>query len=57
MLVFSGTTRMHTEVLSTSVFLQLSIGSLEAAVAVSLLMVGVAVVVLVLVRVLGLETL
>jgi molybdate transport system permease protein len=55
-LVFSGATRMKTEVLSTTVFLELSIGNLEAAVAVSLLMVMAAVVVLLLVRFLGTET-
>ena len=52
-LVFAGATRMRTEVLSTTVFLELSIGNLEAAVAVSLLMVLVAVAVLVVVRRLG----
>lgn len=52
-LVFAGTTRMKTEVLSTTVFLELSIGRLDAAVAVSLLMVVMAVVVLVFLRVLG----
>jgi molybdate transport system permease protein len=54
-LVFSGATRMRTEVLSTSVFLELSIGNLEAALAVSLLMIGVAVVVLVVTRLFGLR--
>jgi len=49
-LVFSGATRMRTEVLPTSVFLELSIGNLEAAVAVSLLMIFAAVVVLVILR-------
>ncbi|MGB0758992.1 MAG: ABC transporter permease [Rubripirellula sp.] len=52
-LVFAGATRMRTEVLSTTVFLELSIGQLNAAVAVSLLMVVMAVVVLVVLRVLG----
>ena len=52
-LVFAGATRMRTEVLSTTVFLELSIGQLNAAVAVSLLMVAMAVVVLVLLRLLG----
>ncbi len=42
-LVFCGATRMRTEVLSTSVFLELSTGDLGAAVAVSFLMIGVAV--------------
>src|SRR5947199_336634 len=52
-LVFSGATRMRTEVLSTSVFLELSVGRIEAAVAVSLLMVACAVIVLLLVRLIG----
>jgi len=52
-LVFAGATRMRTEVLSTTVFLELSVGQLESAVAVSLLMVAVAVVVLGVVRLLG----
>lgn len=49
-LVFAGATRMKTEVLSTTIFLELSIGNLEAAVAVSLLMVLAAVAVLVVLR-------
>jgi molybdate transport system permease protein len=52
-LVFAGATRMRTEVLSTTVFLELSIGQLDAAVAVSLLMVAMAIVVLLLLRLLG----
>ena len=52
-LVFAGATRMRTEVLSTSVFLELSIGQLDAAVAVSLLMVMMAVIVLIILRILG----
>ncbi len=52
-LVFSGATRMKTEVLPTTVFLELSVGRLEAAVAVSLLMMGSAVVALLLVRACG----
>lgn len=52
-LVFAGSTRMRTEVLSTTVFLELSIGRLDAAVAVSLLMVAMAVVVLVILRLAG----
>ena len=54
-LVFCGATRMRTEVLSTSVFLELSIGNLESAVAVSLLMILAAVAVLLLVRLFGSE--
>ena len=49
-LVFAGATRMKTEVLPTTVWLELSVGNLEAAVAVSLLMVGFAVLVLVTMR-------
>ena len=52
-LVFSGATRFRTEVLPTSVFLELSIGNLEAAIAVSLLMVIAAVMVLLIVRLIG----
>ena len=52
-LVFAGATRMRTEVLSTTVFLELSVGQLEAAVAVSLLMVIAAMGVLGIVRLLG----
>jgi molybdate transport system permease protein len=50
LLVFAGATRMKTEVLSTTVFLELSIGNLRAAVAVSVLMVLAAVIVLVVTR-------
>ncbi len=54
-LVFAGSTRMKTEVLSTSVFLELSVGELHAAVAVSLLMVLLAIIVLVVLRLFGNE--
>jgi len=54
-LIFSGATRMKTEVLPTTVFLELSVGNLEAAVAVSLLMIIAAVAVLLLVRGYGLN--
>lgn len=54
-LIFSGATRMRTEVLPTTVFLELSVGNLEAAVAVSLLMVVAAVAVLLVIRMFGLE--
>ncbi|MEX1039711.1 MAG: ABC transporter permease [Pirellulaceae bacterium] len=54
-LIFSGATRMKTEVLPTTVFLELSVGNIEAAVAVSLIMVAAAVVVLVIARVFGLQ--
>jgi molybdate transport system permease protein len=55
-LIFSGATRMKTEVLSTTVFLELSVGHIEAAVAVSLLMIAAAVAVLLVVRFFGAET-
>ena len=54
-LIFSGATRMKTEVLPTTVFLELSVGNLEAAVAVSLLMVAAAVAVLFIIRSFGLQ--
>lgn len=53
LLIFAGATRQKTEVLSTTVFLELSIGNLEAAVAVSLIMVLAAVTVLIIARVWG----
>ena len=49
-LVFAGSTRRKTEVLPVSVHLELSIGNIEGAVAVSLMMVAMAVLVLVAVR-------
>ena len=52
-LVFAGVTRGRTEVLPTAVFLELSVGNLEAAVAVSVLMIGVAAVVLAVLRRVG----
>jgi molybdate transport system permease protein len=54
-LVFSGATRMRTEVLPTTVFLELSIGNIEAAAAVSLMMVFTALLVLILARMFGLR--
>lgn len=54
-LIFSGATRMRTEVLSTTVWLEFSIGNLEAGIAVSLVMIFAAVVVLILARTLGLR--
>ena len=53
-LVFAGATRGRTEVLSTTMFLEISVANIEAAVAVSLLMVIAALVVLVGVRMAGL---
>jgi molybdate transport system permease protein len=49
-LVFAGATRMKTEVLPTTVFLELSVGNLEAAAAVSMLLLLAAAGVLVLLR-------
>ena len=49
-LVFAGATRGKTEVLATTVFLELTLGNLEAAAAVSLLMVLTSVAVLAVVR-------
>lgn len=49
-LVFAGAIRGKTEVLSSSVFLEISIGNLEGAVIVSLMMVTIAIVVLIAVR-------
>ena len=53
LLIFAGATRGKTEVLSTTVFLELSIGNLAAAVAVSLIMVFAAVAVLAVARIWG----
>jgi molybdate transport system permease protein len=53
LLVFAGATRMKTEVLSTTVFLELSIGDLPAAVAVSMIMIAAAAVVLAIMRLAG----
>lgn len=52
-LIFSGATRMKTEVLSTTVFLEMSVGNVEAAVAVSLLMIGAGFLILMLIRLAG----
>jgi molybdate transport system permease protein len=54
-MVFAGTTRMRTEVLSTSVFLELSVGELHSAVAISLIMIAMAAVVLLVLRFSGLD--
>lgn len=55
-LIFSGATRLRTEVLPTTVFLELSIGNVEAAVAVSLIMIVAALAVLTIARAFGLRT-
>jgi molybdate transport system permease protein len=53
LLIFAGATRMKTEVLSTTVFLEMNVGDVSAAVAVSLIMVVAAVAVLVIARLWG----
>ena len=52
-LVFAGATRQKTEVLPTTVFLELSVGNLQSAVVISLFMVVLAIVVMILVRLFG----
>ena len=52
-LVFAGATRGRTEVLSTTVFLEINIGNLRGAVAVSLLMILLALAVILIVRTFG----
>ena len=53
LLIFAGATPMKTDVLSTTVFLEINVGDLEAAVAVSLIMVTAALVVLIMTRLWG----
>lgn len=57
LLVFAGATRGKTEVLSTTVFLELSVGNLHGAVTVSLMMIAAAIVVLAVTRLWGGRTL
>jgi molybdate transport system permease protein len=52
-LVFAGATRQRTEVLPTSIYLELNVGNVEGAVAVSMLMILVALIVLLIVRIFG----
>lgn len=54
-LIFSGATRMRTEVLPTTVFLEMSVGNIEAAVAVSLIMILAGFAVLIVLRYFGAE--
>lgn len=54
-LVFAGSTRQHTEVLPTSVYLEMQAGSLAGMLAVSMIMIVAAVVVLIIARVSGLK--
>ena len=53
LLVFVGSFRGRTEVLSTTIYLEQSIGNLEVALAVALLLIGVALLALLLIRLLG----
>lgn len=53
MLVFAGATRLKTEVLPTSVFLELSVGELQAALAVAFLLVLLATAALAVARLAG----
>ena len=54
-LVFAGATKMRTEVLSTSIFLELSSGDLGAATALSVMMIGLAITVLTVIRWFGMR--
>ncbi len=53
LMVFSGTTRRKTEVLATSVYLELSVGNIETALAITLLLVIISMIALILVKRLG----
>jgi molybdate transport system permease protein len=52
-LLFAGATRMKTEVLPTTIFLEMSVGNIQTAVAVSLVMIAVALSTLVIIRTCG----
>ena len=52
-IAFVGSTSGHTEVLPTRMYLEMSVGRLEAALAVSLIMIAMAVVVLLIVKLVG----
>jgi molybdate transport system permease protein len=53
LVVFVGAVRMRTEVLPTTIYLEASIGRIEVALAVALLMIGIAGVALILIRLFG----
>ncbi len=53
LMIFVGSFRGRTEVLSTTIFLELSVGRMESALAVALLMIGVALVALTAIRIAG----
>ena len=52
-LIFASSTRLRTEVLPTTVYLEMQAGNLQGAVAVSLLMIGLALLALLMVRLVG----
>jgi molybdate transport system permease protein len=54
-LMFASATRMRTEVLASTVYLEMQAGNLQAALGVSLIMIAFAVVVLVITRSIGLK--
>ena len=54
-LVFAGSTRMRTEVLPTSVYLEMQAGNLKGMIAISLIMIAAAAAVLVTSRLLGMK--
>ncbi len=56
LMVFVGAVRMRTEVLPTTIYLETSIGHIEVALAVALLMILIATVALILIRVLGMRS-
>lgn len=53
LMVFVGAVRMRTEVLPTTIYLETSIGRIDVALSVALLMIGIATVALLLIRLLG----
>ena len=55
LMVFVGAVRMRTEVLPTTIYLEQSVGRIEVALAVALLMIALATVALVTIRLVGLE--
>jgi molybdate transport system permease protein len=55
LMVFVGAVRMRTEVLPTTIYLEQSVGRIEVALAVAMLMIALAVVALVLIRAAGIE--
>ena len=54
-MVFVGAVRMRTEVLPTTIYLEQSIGRIEVALAVAVIMIAIATIALVAIRLLGLR--